>query len=61
MNASMPLFLPVGLVMVTILAAGIYITARGDETSSNNSFREAVMWAGGFIIYAVFDYLILMH
>jgi hypothetical protein len=47
--------------MVCALAAGIFLTCRGQGIRSNDSLREALIWGSGFIIYAAFDYFILMR
>jgi hypothetical protein len=61
MNAPLQLLLPIGLVLLSVFATGVYMLNRGQRVSLNGNVREALLWGGGFIIYAVFDYLILMH
>lgn len=50
-----------GSVTVCALTTGIFWTCRGQGICSSDSAREALMWGGGFIIYAVIDYFVLMH
>ena len=61
MNAVQLSFVPIVLAMVCVLVSGIYISCRGQGLCSSDTMREALMWGGGFIIYAVFDYFILMR
>jgi hypothetical protein len=60
MNAPFQLLLPIGLAMTFVFASGVYMTNRGDDIDSTDSLKEAMMWGGGFIIYAVLDYIVLM-
>ncbi|MBI3902682.1 MAG: hypothetical protein HY306_07030 [Nitrosomonadales bacterium] len=60
MNITLQMFL-LGLVVVGALTTGIFWTCRGQGVCSSDSMREALLWGGGFIIYAVIDYLVLMH
>jgi len=53
--------LPIVLAIVSLVVAGIYWSCRGQGICSNEYIREAVIWGGGFLIYAVLDYYILMR
>ena len=61
MNAPIQLLLIIGLAMLSVFVGGVYMTNRKDGISSSDSWREALVWGGGFSVYAVFDYIILMH
>ena len=60
MNVSFQLA-SIGLLMLAMLASGILWVCRGQGECMNDSVREALLWGGGFLLYAVIDYLILMH
>lgn len=60
MNLPFQLLLPIGLAMTCVFATGIYMSQRGDGICSSDSLREAMLWGGGFIVYAVLDYFVLM-
>jgi hypothetical protein len=63
MDTSLQFLLPMGLALLSVVVAGVYMLNRGRGIYLNNddNVREALMWGGGFIVYAVFDYMILMH
>jgi len=46
--------------MICGLMAGIYAVCRNQGMYSSDTLREVAIWGFGFIIYAVFDYFILM-
>lgn len=59
MHVAVP-FLYSALFVTCLLVAGIFVTCREYGICSNQTFREILMWGGGFILYAVFDYFIFM-
>ena len=61
MNPLLQFLLPIVLAVLCVFVAGIYILNRGRGMCFRDTLRETLMWGGGFIIYAVFDYLILMR
>ena len=61
MNISFPHLFTLALAMLGVLVSGIYVSCRGYGICSSDTLREALMWGGGFIFYAVLDYFILMH
>ena len=54
-------FLTMALGMLCVLAAGIFITCRNHGTCTAETVKEVLLWGGGFIVYAIFDYFILMR
>ncbi len=61
MTSTFQLSFCIVLAMVCVLVTGSYMMNRGQGICSNDTLREALMWGGGFIIYAMFDYFILMR
>jgi hypothetical protein len=61
MNASLYLLVIIGVATVCIFATGIYSLSRGQVFYLSDNVKEALLWGGGFIIYAVADYFIFMH
>jgi hypothetical protein len=51
----------IGVATVCIFATGIYSLSRGQVFYLSDNVKEALLWGGGFIIYAVADYFIFMH
>lgn len=50
------------LLMACVLTvAGICMPRLRDKIHSSSICREALLWVGGFIIYAALDYFILMR
>ena len=60
MNTSLQLSLPIVLATVCVLVTGNYMINRKQGMCSKDNLQETQVWGIGFIIYAVFDYLILM-
>jgi len=54
-------FVPIALAILGVLVAVVYVTWRKQELRLGDTMREALLWGGGFIVYAVFDYFILMR
>jgi uncharacterized membrane protein YphA (DoxX/SURF4 family) len=54
-------FVAIVLAMLGVFATGIYLSCRSEGVYQNDNLREALLWGGGFIIYAIFDYFILMR
>ena len=48
------------LAMLSVLAAGVFISSRSNGTFLKEEPREVLLWGGGFIVYAILDYFILM-
>lgn len=56
------LFIFIVLVMVSALTVGIFFTSNDRQgMQHSDSIMEVLIWGGGFIIYAVIDYLVFMH
>ena len=51
----------VALTMAMVLAGGLLVACRGHGICSRDTLREMLLWVGGFIVYAVVDYFILMR
>jgi hypothetical protein len=61
MKMPLLLLLPLMIAMACLIGAKIYHSNRAGDLHSNDSLQEAFLWIGGFGIYAVLDYFILMH
>ncbi len=56
------LFICMALVMVSAFVVGIFLTAKDRKgMQSNEPLKEVLIWGGGFVIYAIIDYLMFMH
>lgn len=61
MSAPLQVSLLIGLAVLGVLVTGSYISKRGQGMCLNDTLREVLLWGGGFIVYAVLDYFILMR
>jgi hypothetical protein len=61
MNSPLLFLVATGLTILFVFVTGIYLSNRSEGILSNETVKEALLWGGGFIIYAIFDYFILMH
>lgn len=55
------LSLPHVVFLALAALAGWVLAWRSHWVRSNETFREIFLWTGGFIIYAIADYVILMR
>lgn len=56
------LFIFIALLMLSAFVAWIVLTSKeSNKVRSNEALMEVLIWGGGFIIYAIIDYLIFMH
>lgn len=60
MNSSFQISSALVLVMLCVLMTGNYFINRHQGIDSSDNLRETKLWGIGFVVYAVFDYLILM-
>lgn len=54
-------YLYVALSVAGVLVTGVCVLCRGYGICSRDTLREVMLWGGGFIIYSIFDYLILLR